>query len=348
MVFCTLKPKFTLVTEIMRKDSFPKFKALIKKTNQIAILAHWSPDGDAMGSCLALYHFLTALGKKAKVIVPNAYPEFLYWLPGNKQVLNFETDAKKVEKVLQNADLIFTLDFNSLKRIEQLGDLVLKAKAPKVMIDHHQQPENYATYYYHDVNACSTCELVFDFICGLGKKELIDAKIAACLYTGLMTDTGSFKYPSVTAKTHAVVAELLKTGIKPNDIHSAVYDSYSYQRLRLLGYALSEKLVVLKDIPAAYFLITEKELAQFDYQKGDLEGIVNYPFSIKGVKVCALFNETKDYIKVSLRSKGKIDVNKFARAYFHGGGHINAAGGKSMLGLSETEKLFVSAVKSLF
>ncbi|MEI6021960.1 MAG: DHHA1 domain-containing protein [Bacteroidota bacterium] len=183
---------------------------------------------------------------------------------------------------------------------------------------------------------------------GLGHKKLINAKIAACLYTGLMTDTGSFKFSSVSAKTHAILAELLKTGIQPSDIHSQVYDSYSYNRLRLLGYALSEKLVVLKDHPVAYFLITEKELEQFDYQKGDLEGIVNYPFSIKGIKVCALFNESKDYIKVSFRSKEKIDVNKFARAYFNGGGHVNAAGGRSDLSLSKTEELFLNSIKTLF
>jgi len=332
----------------MRKDSFLKFKNLIKKSQQISILAHWSPDGDAMGSCLALANFLNGLGKKAVVIVPNAYPEFLFWLPGNKQVLNYETNASKVEKQLNKSDVIFTLDFNSLKRLENLGDVVLKAKAPKVMIDHHQQPDDYATYYFHDVKACSTCELVYDFIVGLGHKKSLNANIAACLYTGLMTDTGSFKYPSVNSKTHLIISELLKTGIQPSDIHSAVYDSYSYNRLRLLGYTLSEKLVVLKDLPVAYFLITEQELEKFDYQKGDLEGIVNYPFSIKGIKVCALFNETKDYIKVSFRSKGKIDVNKFARAYFNGGGHINAAGGRSDENLKNTELKFLTAVKNLF
>lgn len=348
VVFCTLKPKFTFVTYIMRKDSFLKFKNLIKKSQQISILAHWSPDGDAMGSCLALANFLNALGKKATVIVPNSYPEFLHWLPGTKKVVNFETHEKKVVKILNQSDLIFTLDFNSLKRLEGLGNVVLKAIAPKVMIDHHQQPDDYATLYFHDVNACSTCELVYDFIVGLGHKKSIDSKIAACLYTGLMTDTGSFKYPSVNSNTHAIVSELLKTGIKPNEIHSAVYDSFSYNRLRLLGFALSEKLVVLKEYPVAYFLITENELEKFDYQKGDLEGIVNYPFSIKGIKVCALFNETNDYIKVSFRSKGKIDVNKFARAYFNGGGHINAAGGKSTDSLSITESKFINTIKELF
>jgi phosphoesterase RecJ-like protein len=332
----------------MRKDSFLKFRNLIKKSNQISILAHWSPDGDAMGSCLALYHFLNSLGKKTNVIVPNAYPDFLFWLPGNKKVVNFETDEHKVVSLLNKSDLIFTLDFNSLRRLEKLGDFVLNAKAPKLMIDHHQQPEDYASYYFHDVKACSTCELVYDFIVGLGYKKSIDSKIAACLYTGLMTDTGSFKYPSVNSNTHFIVSELLKTGIKPNEIHSAVYDSFSYNRLRLLGFALSEKLVVLKEFPVAYFLITEKELEKFDYQKGDLEGIVNYPFSIKGVEVCALFNETKDYIKVSLRSKGKLDMNKYARLYFQGGGHINAAGGKSIDSLSLTEARFVNTIKELF
>ena len=332
----------------MHKDSFSKFKTLIKNNHKISILAHWSPDGDAMGSCLALSNFLNDLGKKATVIVPNAYPEFLDWLPGNKKVVNFETDEHKVIKLLNSSDLIFTLDFNSLKRLEKLGDVVLKAKAPKVMIDHHQQPENYASYYFHDVAACSTCELIYDFIVGLGHKKSINAKIASCLYTGLMTDTGSFKYPSVTSKTHQIISELLKTGIQPTDIHSAVYDSYSYDRLRLLGYALSQKLVVLKDYPVAYFLITDEELKKYNYQKGDLEGIVNYPFSIKGIKVCCLFNETKEYIKVSFRSKGKIDMNKYAREFFEGGGHINAAGGKSTDSLGETESKFLNTIKTLF
>ncbi|MBA2612306.1 MAG: bifunctional oligoribonuclease/PAP phosphatase NrnA [Bacteroidetes bacterium] len=332
----------------MQKDSFLKFKNVIKKANNIVITTHWSPDGDAMGSSLALYNYLLQLGKKVKVVVPNAYPEFLDWLPGNKSVIIHQKNQAKVEKLVNNADLIFTLDFNSFKRIEKLGELLEKASAPIVLIDHHQQADNYATYYFYDVAACSTCELIYELIAGLGDKKLIDKKIAACIYTGLMTDTGSFRYPSVTAKTHMVISELLKTGIVPADIHSAVYDTYSYERLKLLGYLLSEKMERVNDFPAAYFAITESELKRFSYQKGDTEGIVNYPFSIKGIKVCALFMESEGYIKISFRSKGKIDVNKFAREHFSGGGHINAAGGKSTQTLEQTVNKFIALAKTLF
>lgn len=331
----------------MRKDSFPKFRALLKKSTNIAIVTHWSPDGDAMGSSLALYHYLKAVGKKVNVIVPNAYPDFLKWLPGNNQVLNFETDSKKTGKIIGKADAIFTLDFNTLKRIEALGAEIEKASAPKVLIDHHQQPDNYATYYFHDVKACSTCELIYDFIVGLGDKKKIDKKIASCLYVGLMTDTGSFRYSSVNSKTHSILAELLKTGVQPSDIHSAVYDTYSEERIKLLGYALSEKMRVIPGIPVAYISLTEAELKKFNYKKGDTEGLVNYPFQINGIKVCALFNEMDGAVKISFRSKGKIDVNKFARAYFNGGGHINAAGGKSHDNLENTVQKFVSLATEL-
>ena len=332
----------------MQKSSFPTFKTLLKKTKNVVIVTHWSPDGDAIGSSLGLYHYFKRLNKSVNVVVPNAYPDFLKWMPGNKMVLNFQEQEKKVTKLLNSADIIFTLDFNSYSRLEKLGEVLKETSAPKVLIDHHQQPESYASYYFHDVKACSTCELVFDFIVGLGDKKRIDKKIAACLYTGLMTDTGSFRYPSVTSNTHLIISELLKTGIVPSDIHSAVYDSYSLDRLKLLGYALSEKMKVIEGFPVAYFTLSEKELSKFNYQKGDIEGLVNYPFSIKGIKVCALFNESDDYVKISFRSKGKIDVNTFARKYFKGGGHINAAGGRSQDSIDVTEKKFIELVKQLF
>ncbi len=332
----------------MKKDSFQKFNKTLKNTQKIAIVTHWSPDGDAIGSSLGLYHFLKKLGKKADVIVPNAFPDFLDWMPGTKGIINFQLNEKKASQILKNAELIFTLDFNSYKRLEKLGDLLGQTTAPKVLIDHHQQPDDYASLYFHDVKACSTCELIFDFIKGLGGAKLIDKKIAACLYTGLMTDTGSFRYPSVNSNTHLIISELLKTGIKPSDIHSAVYDSYTVGRMKLLGFALNEKLRLLEDYPVAYFVLSEKELGKFNYRKGDLEGLVNYPFSIKGIKVCALLNEADGYVKMSFRSKGNIDMNKFARAYFNGGGHINAAGGKSTSSLAETETRFKDLIKSLF
>lgn len=332
----------------MQKDSFSAFKTLFEKSDDIAIVTHWSPDGDAMGSSLGLYRYLKKLNKTVHVIVPNAYPEFLFWLPGNDSVINFQAQEAKATELLMAAGLIFTLDFNSYKRLEKLGDVLEKATCEKVLIDHHQQPDTYASYYFHDTAACSTCELVFDLIVGLGDKALVDKDIAACLYTGLMTDTGSFRYPSVTSNTHLIISELLKTGILPSEIHSAVYDNYSADRLKLLGYALSEKMKLVEGYPIAYFTLNEAELTRFNYQKGDTEGLVNYPFSIKGIKVCALFNESDGHIKISFRSKGNVDVNTFARMHFNGGGHINAAGGKSNETLVATEQKFVELVKSLF
>lgn len=332
----------------MRKDSFQTFKDLLQKAQNIAIITHWNPDGDAIGSSLGLFHYLKKLEKTVGVIVPNSYPDFLHWLPNTHEIVNFQNNEEKASELIAKADVIFTLDFNSYKRLEKLGDILEAAQAPKVLIDHHQQPDDYPTYYFHDVEACSTCELIFDFIEGLGDKDLIDKKIATCLYTGLMTDTGSFRYPNVNYRTHYIVSELLKTKIKPSDIHSAVYDNYSLNRLKLLGYTLSEKLRLVEGYPVAYFALSEEELKRFDYQKGDTEGIVNYPFSIKGIKVCALFNESEGIVKISFRSKGNIDVNTFARNYFNGGGHINAAGGKSNDTLAQTEAKFIELVKTLF
>ncbi len=314
----------------MQKDSFTKFKTLIRKSNHIVIVTHFNPDGDAMGSSLALYLYLTKIGKKATVITPNDYPEFLQWLPGNKKVITYHNQQKKSATLIQKSDLIFTLDFNNYSRLEGLGDLLKQSSAKKILIDHHQQPDNYATLMFHDVKASSTCQLVYEFICGLGDKKLIDKSIAACIYTGLMTDTGSFRFDSVTASTHHILADLLQTGIKPHDIHSAVYDTYSESRMKLLGYCLTEKMVVLSEYHTAYITLSEKELQRFHFQKGDTEGVVNYPFSIKGIKFCAFFSEMDGKIKISFRSKGKFDVNQFARQYFNGGGHINAAGGRGI------------------
>lgn len=332
----------------MANTSFKAIKSELKKFKNILIVTHYSPDGDAMGSSLALYHYLISLNKKVTVAVPNEYPDFLKWLPGNNKVLVYTKEAKQIEKLITKSDCIFTLDFNTLSRLEEFGKALQNCNKPFFLIDHHQQPDNYAKYKLHNVDACSTCELIYDFIVGLGDKTKIDKKIANCLYTGLMTDTGSFRYPSVNTKTHAIIAELLKTKIVPSDIHAAVYDNYSYDRLKLLGYCLSEKLKLINNNKVAYFSITTTELQQFNFKKGDTEGLVNYPFSISGVKVCAFFNEAPEgYIKISFRSKGNIDVNKFARKYFNGGGHKNAAGGKSNKSLKDTVADFEKNVVEL-
>lgn len=328
----------------MKKNSVNKLKVLLKKTKNIVIVTHWSPDGDAMGSSLAWYNYLIKIKKKATVVVPNEYPEFLHWMPGDAKVLNYHLEPEKVSRLIEKCDAVFTLDFNSFKRLEKLGELVEASKAIKILIDHHQQPDKFAQIVFHDVKACSTCELVYDLIVALGGKKHIDKKIAACLYTGLMTDTGSFRFSSVTAKTHLILADLLQKGAVPNQIHEAVYDTYATNRLKLLGHSLSQKMVVIPEKHLAFISLTHDELNHFEYQKGDTEGLVNYPLSINGIKFSGFFVEMDGKIKISFRSKGKFDVNKFARDYFSGGGHINAAGGKSDLNLTETITKFLSIV----
>ena len=328
----------------MKKPNFAAFKALIKKSRNMVIVTHWSPDGDAMGSSLALYNYLLKIKKKATVIVPNEYPEFLKWMPGDNKVLNHQSDTAKAETLVAKADVIFTLDFNNLKRIEKLGDVVGGSKAIKVLIDHHQQPENYAKLMYHDVKCCSTCEMIYDLIVGMGGKRLIDKKIASCLYTGLMTDTGSFRFSSVTAKTHLILSELIKAGAVPYQIHEAIYDTYSYNRMKLIGYALTQKMTVIPEKRIGYIVLSNEELKRFDFQKGDTEGLVNYPLTINNIKFSAYFAEMDGKVKISFRSKGKFDVNTFARTYFSGGGHINAAGGKSELSLQDTVNKFLDIV----
>lgn len=332
----------------MQPKQLRKFKKTLENAGKIGIVTHFNPDGDALGSSLALYHLFKALGKKARVIVPNPFPDFLNWMPASAHIMVFAQDEQKVTRYLADVDLIIAADFNALKRLDKLGQSILESPAVRVLIDHHQEPEKFASYAWHDPKATSTCELVYDFMKDTGTLKHLDKKIAACLYTGLMTDTGSFRYPGVNAKTHHILAQLLETGIKPSEIHSQVYDNYSYDRLKLIGFALSEKMKLVDGLPVAYFMLSEKELARFNYKRGDTEGLVNYPFAISGIQVCALFNESHDHVKISLRSKGKLDMNKLARTWFDGGGHVNAAGGKSKLSLEQTEQRFLQAIRTLF
>jgi phosphoesterase RecJ-like protein len=317
-----------------------KVKALLNKPKNIVIVTHWSPDGDAIGSSLGLYNYLVKKNHKVTVITPNDYPAFLTWMKGNSKVIDFQKKEDSGKRAVAKADIVFCLDFNSLKRIDKLGDEVGKSKAVKFMIDHHLQPENFADYMLHSVQACSTCELIYDFIVLMGDKKLIDKDIANCIYTGIMTDTGSFRFPSTTAKTHLILSELIKAGAENSEIHNRIYDDNTESRLKLLGFCLNEKLTVHKEYRTAYFALSGEELDRFNYKKGDTEGVVNYALAISGIRFAAFLVERDGIVKVSFRSKGSFDVNKFARAHFSGGGHANAAGGMSELPLDKTvEKL---------
>jgi phosphoesterase RecJ-like protein len=324
----------------MKKTSFSDLKKLLAKTKTISIVTHVNPDGDAMGSSLGLYHYLKSKGKNVKVIVPNAFPDFLAWMPASKQAMVFEGNETSVKKQIEKSDVVFVLDFNNYKRVDALGELIRSSAAKKMVIDHHQKPDTVFDYYFHDVEASSTCELVYDFICGVDSKKVIDKKMANCLYTGIMTDTGSFRFASTTQKTFQVAAALIEAGAKNADIYNSVYDDYTENRLKLLGYCLYEKLVFLPEYKAAYIALSEDELKQFGFKKGDTEGIVNYALSVGGMDLSAFFSVKDGAIRISFRSK-KFDVNNFARTHFNGGGHINAAGAKSMLSLDDTVKKFI-------
>ncbi|MCB0463205.1 MAG: bifunctional oligoribonuclease/PAP phosphatase NrnA [Flavobacteriaceae bacterium] len=327
----------------MTKSDITDIKQLLSKPKQIVIVPHKNPDGDAIGSTLALYHYLIAKGHQATVIAPNDYPEFLKWIPGESNIIIHEVDTEEADKLIEEAELIFTLDFNALHRTGAMEIPLAEAKATKILIDHHQQPDDYAKYIYSDVSICSTCQMIYHFLEMLDDKYSIDSKIATCLYVGIMTDTGSFRFASTTATTHRVVADLIDKGAVNADIHSSVYDNNSYDRLQLLGVALNN-LKIIPELNTAYISLSQKELNKHNFTKGDTEGVVNYGLSIKGVKFAAIFIEHKQegIIKISLRSKDDFDVNEFAREHFDGGGHINASGGRSNLSLSETITKFVS------
>lgn len=332
----------------MDKNDIQGILALLATPKKIAVIPHRSPDGDAMGSTLGMYHFLKKTGHSPTVVSPNEFPGFLAWLPASETVEIFEKDKKKTGKILKDAELVIVMDFNALHRTGEMENVLNKLSVPFIMIDHHQKPDAFATYTYSDTSFGSTCEMLYNFIVLLGQKELIDTTIATCIYTGIMTDSGSFRFPSTTAATHRIVAELIDLGIHNSDIHNAVFDDNSYDSLQLLGKAL-DNLKVLPGGSVSYTTLSQAELDAYNYVKGDTEGVVNYGLSIKGVKFTAIFIEHADenIIKISFRSKGNFDVNQFAREHFNGGGHINAAGGKSVLSMAETVQKFEDIVSQM-
>ena len=325
----------------MKNEDILALKELLATPKKIAIIPHKSPDGDAMGSTLALYHFLQKENHHATVISPNDFPNFLAWLPSSENVLIFETNKEISTQTILDAEIVFTLDFNALHRTGEMEHVLNKVTVPMVMIDHHQKPDGYAKYTYSDTAFGSTCEMVYNFITFLGKKELIDKTIATCIYTGITTDSGSFRFPSTTSKTHRIVADLIDIGINNSEIHNLLFDNNSYNRLQLLGRAL-QNMKVFPELKTSYISLSQKELDEFHYEKGDTEGVVNYGLTIKGIEFAAIFIEHRDenIIKISFRSQGSFDVNQFAREHFNGGGHINAAGGKSYDSLENTIKKF--------
>ena len=331
----------------MEGKDIKKIKTLLQSSENIVITCHKGPDGDAIGSTLALYLYLKKQEKNVKVIVPDDFPFFLKWLPQSEHILLYEGNKEESDNLINNADLIFTLDFNALHRTGEMQETLSKASAKFVMIDHHQQPDTYAEVTYSDTSICSTCQMVYHFIDALGDLKSIDTDIANCIYTGIMTDTGSFRFRSTTSTTHRVIANLIDIGIDNALIHQNVYDSNSYNRLQLLGKSLNN-LKVIPELNTAYISLSADEQNEFNAKKGDTEGVVNYALSLQGIKLAAIFKEDQNskLIKISLRSKGDFSVNEFSRAHFNGGGHTNAAGGASKLSLDETLEKFISILPS--
>lgn len=303
-------------------------KELINSSQSILITNHINPDGDAMGSALGLASILKAAGKKVHVVVPNDYPDFLKWLAGNDAVLNYEERVQESEDLISQADLIFHLDYNSLKRSGSLEHLLEDISAKRIMIDHHQQPEGFADLQYSDPGMSSTCEMIFHFAEALGYLDLIDTETAEALYTGIITDTGSFRFSSTTPDTHRVASVLLQKGVQSQIVASRVYDSNRPQRLQLLARIL-QNMLYIEEYNTVILSLSEQDMADFDFVKGDTEGFVNYGLSIKEVELSIFLYPSHDKVKMSFRSKTDFDVNNFARTHFKGGGHINAAGGVS-------------------
>ena len=332
----------------MNEKDIIELTELLATPKKIAIIPHRSPDGDAMGSTLGMYHFLLKLNHQPVVIAPNDFPNFLNWLPASETVLVYENEKEKVTKILQEQELIFTLDFNALHRTGEMENVLNKLNVPMVMIDHHQLPDAYAKYTYSDTAFGSTCEMVYNFIGFLNQKSLLDKTIATCLYTGILTDSGGFRYPKTTGTTHRIAAEFIDLGIDNSEIPNLLFDNNSYDRLQLLGRAL-QNMKVIPELKTAYISLSQKELDEFNYVKGDTEGIVNYGLTIKGINFAAIFIENRDekIVKISFRSQGSFDVNQFAREHFSGGGHINAAGGKSEDTLTKTIEKFESIISKI-
>ncbi|QEC65905.1 bifunctional oligoribonuclease/PAP phosphatase NrnA [Panacibacter ginsenosidivorans] len=320
---------------------------LLAEQKNVIITTHQKPDGDAMGAALGLYHFLTQLGHKVTVISPTNWANFLNWMPGCEFVMDFENDREAAGKLVNAADMLFCLDFNVLHRTKNMEGILAEVSCVKVLIDHHQQPQVEAFEYgISDVSKSSTCEMVYDFIEASPFRQYINKDIATCLFTGIMTDTGSFRFSSTTPAVHRAVAALKETGINHTEIFENIYDNFSESRLRFIGNALLNRLEVLYEYNTALMAIPKKDILKYEIKTGDTEGLVNYLLTIEGIKLGALLIDRTEERKWSFRSKGDFDVNVFARTHFEGGGHKNAAGGRSSESIEENVQKFKTVIQA--
>lgn len=333
---------------VFNSENILKSTGLISGASRIVVTSHKSPDGDAVGSLLSMWQMLEVLGHRATAILPDEAPGFLKWMHGADRIVLFDQQREEASAAIAGADLIFVLDYNAFHRTgSDMEQALAGAKAQFIMIDHHQQPQALPGVVFSDTAACSTCELIYEFFVASGWKNKITTTIAECIYCGIMTDSGSFRFPSVTPETHRIVADLMENGLNHARVHREVYDTNSLDRLRLIGYALGEKLEVIESCSTAIVSLSADELQRFNHRPGDTESLVNQALSIQGIKLAAFFREGNNEVKISFRSKGSFDVNTFARKSWNGGGHHNAAGGSSKVGLAESIRRFKDEISSI-
>ncbi len=324
-------------------EHIQELKALLNVPKNIVITTHRNPDGDAIGSCLALYHLLNQYGHTVRIVSPSEYPDIFAWMPEIEKIVIFDIDQQESTELLKRADILFCLDFNSLDRIDKLGETIAELDKKTVLIDHHLYPELQADFVLSEPSASSTCELVYDFIGLLDARQKLNITIGEAILTGILTDTGSFKY-STSARLYRIVADLLELGVDDYELQDRIFNSLHVKHLRLLGHCLNNRMEILPEYEAGIITLTRKDYEVFDIQRGDTEGIVNYLLKIKNVKIAAFITEQPTVVKISLRSKGDISVQEIARKYFKGGGHRNAAGGFSYKGLRTTVQTFKDAL----
>jgi phosphoesterase RecJ-like protein len=333
-----------MLNKIIDEAHIQKAKKLINNSRKIVIVTHTSPDGDALGSSLGLWHFMKELGKSVRVVVPDNYPSFYRWMAGSDKIIVADWIKKYSEELIAEADLIFCLDFNALRRSSILENLVRTSKAKKILIDHHLDPENFCDITISHPEISSTSELIFRFICRMGMFELVNEPCAECIYTGMMTDTGAFTFNSNRPEIYYIISELLRKGIDKDAIYSKVYNKYSANRVRLQGYVLYEKMKLYEEYKTSLIWLSMEEHQQFNVQKGDTEGFVNIPLCMENVVFSVFIREDKDIIKISLRSKGTFPTNRFSAEVYGGGGHLNASGGEFYGKLEDAIRLFEEAL----
>lgn len=318
---------------------------LFSTSDNILLVCHINPDGDAIGSQLALYHYLKSKDRNVNLIAPNNLQEFLKWLDGADMINIFVHDRTKCKTIIEEADLIVMLDFNQPSRLGETENLITSSASPKIIIDHHLNPVNFASLIISDPSKCSTAELVNELIREIEGEQFVDKSYAEALYVGIITDTGNFEYGTYSGRTLRIVADLLDTGIEKNNILNRIYNNFSAERMMLQGFALNERMTVIPEFRTAFIYLSKDDLDRYHHVKGDTEGFVNLPLSIKGVDFSTLFIEKDKFVKLSFRSKGNFPSNEFAAKYFSGGGHLNASGGEYPSSLEQTITYFLKVLK---